>query len=153
VTKTAEELEQIAWSIFEADDAELMCAAVPREGYDPEHWWPEWQMPRLLGKIDDDRLEALDAGAEPTTSELDLAWRECIASDLEDECGTRVLSHRTKAADGSASVVVILMSGLPQDVQLRYFGAFETDEDAKAALLKEFYLDLPGTALPARFPG
>jgi len=153
MTKTTEELAQIAWSIFESDDAELMGTAVPREGYETEHWWPEWQLSGLVGKIDDDRLEALDAGAEPTTSELALAWQASIASALEDEFATGVLFHRTETPDGASSVVVVLMQGPPQDVELRYFGAFDNDEAAKTALLNEFYLDLPGMTAPDRQPG
>ena len=67
MTKSAEELEQI----YVEGDFDLMGTAVFRRGY--EHWSPEWQLTRLQGKIDEDRLEALDAGAKPTASELDVA--------------------------------------------------------------------------------
>ena len=143
MTKSAEELEQI----YVEGDFDLMGTAVSRRGY--EHWSPEWQLTRLQGKIDEERLEALDAGAKPTASELDVAWRELLAGDLEDEFATGNPVSIETALKTYPSVVVILARGGP-GLELGYFGAFGNDEDAKAALLKEFYLDLWETPAPGR---
>jgi hypothetical protein len=102
----------------------------------------DWQF--FEGKIPETRIEELEAGEEPTKEEAKLRWeahmRYCFEEPDDDIMAGLWFCERPPGIDLSRLLVVLCHGYSYRDGPTRrIFGAFENEEDAMAALRREFY--------------
>ena len=107
---------------------------------DPVGWYGWWP---LEGIVSNERLEALEAGAEPTDGEMQSMRDQVVLSNISGDCEDLPSAHFCSLSEEFGSqVLVFLVSGHPQhgwDYFL--FGLFENEERAIDALREDFFLE------------
>jgi hypothetical protein len=139
--RSLDQLEIKLEDLVQLDDEKFLCYAKDTsELDDPIAWFGWWP----LDEINDDRLEALEAGAKPTDREIELMRDAVVRYRLSAEGNDESVPVYFCSAPEKfgTKVIVVLVSGCPL-VELDYslFGVFENEECATEALRKEFFLD------------
>lgn len=102
-------------------------------------WWS------LEEQISGTRIEELEAGKKPTKKEAKLLWeahmRHCFERPDDDIMPGLWFCKCPPGIDLPALIVVLCGGYSFTGTERKIFGAFENEEDAMAALRKEFYFD------------
>jgi hypothetical protein len=130
-------LEDLAQSA----DIYMCYAKNSSELEDPIGWYGWWP---LEGIVSDERLTALEAGAEPTDGEMqsfrDAVVREKLSSEEGWDLPSAILCSLPEEFGTQVLVVFASRKGVA-DFDFGLFGLFENKERAIDALRKDFFLD------------
>ena len=106
--------------------------------YLPDPDWDDYCVDRLTDNLDEARLEALRAGAEPTAEEIEMWSNAYIEVFLEDPDWFGGYEYRTVKDSRDRKVVVVLeKTGGGWDYDESIFGVYQTREEAYKAIEEE----------------
>jgi hypothetical protein len=98
-----------------------------------------------MGIISDERLAALEAGAEPTDNEMQLLRNEIVRDKLSSEAEMEDLpsAHLCSLPEEFGPQVLVVFASRKgvQGSDFDFFDLFENKERAIGALRKNFFLD------------
>lgn len=137
------DLEKMAWAIYEEGNADPQGFAIGHDKVDLESLptFTDWLF--CEGQIEDDRLDApVDGSAKPTTEELEMLKDHHLRLSFEHPGdNTTGVYFCTTSAEGVPPILVLLSSGHHSTgLYGHFFGAFDDEETAFAALREGFYL-------------